>query len=494
MEKSNDSDSLTDEYTIEELERELDKDNYTNTKLYNYPLENKYDIKQCNDIDYGPYGSQWIHDIQKNDILDSKLVKRAKQYDKLRAVKLPEQRSQAWFGMRSNKITASDGGVVLGLNKYEGQYSFILKKTIGSTFKSNKFCYHGKKLEEIATMIYEYRMNVKVEEFGLMGHPKYDFLGASPDGICCRYKYDGKHKSKFVGRMLEIKCPFSRKIIKSGPIKDNICPIYYWIQVQLQLECCNLEECDFWQCDIREYNNREEFIKDTNLEEPFRSIKYGFEKGCLIQLIPKKRINDVLNKKYWDVVYEDAIFIYPPKIVMTPYDCDIWIADTISKLSSNPKYYNYIFDKVIYWRLEDSHCVTINRDRKWFAKNLPKMEQMWDYVLFFRKNKNKLDLLIKYIDNMKVKKNKEIMEFVDKLYNGKNVNIKKKSNKLFDNYMFIDNDKITKVEKRKVIKKKTINKKKNNIEAYMFIDDDKVTKKKLIKGKKNNIEGYMFID
>ena len=91
-------------------------------------------------------------------------------------------------------------------------------------------------------------MNVSTSEFGLIGHPKYSFLGASPDRICNHYKLDGIHKSKYVGRMLEIKCPLVRKIKMSGPIVDNICPIYYWIQVQLQLECCDLEECDFWQC------------------------------------------------------------------------------------------------------------------------------------------------------------------------------------------------------------------------------------------------------
>ena len=51
-------------------------------------------------------------------------------------------------------------------------------------------------------------MNVYIEEFGLIAHPVYDFLAASPDGICSPYKYNKKHISKYVGRMLEIKCPF----------------------------------------------------------------------------------------------------------------------------------------------------------------------------------------------------------------------------------------------------------------------------------------------
>tara|TARA_A100001015_G_C14893055_1_gene673244 strand:- start:796 stop:1179 length:384 start_codon:yes stop_codon:yes gene_type:complete len=65
-------------------------------------------------------------------------------------------------------------------------------------------------LEEPATMAYQYRMNVIVEEFGLMMHPKYSFLGASPDGIVNKYKLDGEHKTKYVGRMLYPKCPTCR--------------------------------------------------------------------------------------------------------------------------------------------------------------------------------------------------------------------------------------------------------------------------------------------
>ena len=93
------------------------------------------------------------------------------------------------------------------------------------------------------------------------------------------------------------------------------------------------------------------------------------------------------------MVYEDAIFIYPPKIEMTPYDCDMWVASTIAKLTSIPKYFDYVFDRVLYWRLENSHNVTIKRDREWFDKNLPIFEKSWKYVEFFREHKDKSKLL-----------------------------------------------------------------------------------------------------
>jgi putative phage-type endonuclease len=366
--------------------------------------------------EYGPFGSQWVHDEQVDDILDDILIVRSKKYDYLRAKILPIQGSKEWFEMRNKAITASDGGTVLGLNKYEPRYKFILKKCDLLPFESNKYCYHGKKFEQIATIIYEYRMNVKVDEFGLLIHPTIPFLGASPDGICNRFKHDTSHTSKYVGRMLEIKCPLTRQIIMTGSIKDNICPISYWIQVQLQLECCDLEECDFWQCNIREYINHREFIEDTDPLEPFRSKIYGFEKGCLIQLIPKKRMNEESNDHYWEIIYKDAKFIYPPKIEMTPHDCDIWTKKMLNVIKDDPEFIDFTLDKIIYWRLEKSKNVIINRDRTWFEENFKNFEKMWNYVLFFRSNIDKLDILVNYINSRTTKRTKDIMNIVDQLY------------------------------------------------------------------------------
>lgn len=373
------------------------------------------DVNLNKSIKLTPYGTQTIHDEQFDDMLDEVQQKMVMHFNNLRAIVSPDQRSEEWYKMRSDKITASDGGQVLGQNKYDQQFNFILKKTIGSSFKSNEACYHGKKFEQIATNIYEYRMNVRVDSFGLLAHPTIDFLGASPDGICNMFKYDGKHLSKYVGRMLEIKCPLVRKIIKSGDIINNICPIYYWIQVQLQLECCDLDECDFWQCDIREYNNREEFIIDTDQQFQFRSKTYGLEKGCLIQLMPNKMKNEPKGQKYNEIMYEEAIFLYPPKIEMDLMECDKWVNETVMNFGKNPQYNSYYIDRIIYWHLKDSHCVTINRDKGWFIDNLPKLKKMWDYVIFFRNNKDKLDLLQEYINSLSFKKNKDIMDVIEKL-------------------------------------------------------------------------------
>ncbi|AYV76950.1 MAG: YqaJ-like viral recombinase domain [Barrevirus sp.] len=524
-----------EEKDLEELEREIfnreepeeieeikddeeEEDEEDDGILYVYPSNPEFTPSKK--YYFEPKGTQWVHDKQVDDKITEREVKLSKQFDILRAIILPEQRSAKWFEMRDEKITASDGGTVLDVNPHEQQYKFILKKTIGLPFISNEFVYHGKKLEEIAILIYEYRMNIKCEAFGLIGHPKYKFLGASPDSIAGKYKLNGQHKSKYIGRMLEIKCPFVRKIKMDGPIIDHICPIYYWVQVQLQLECCDLEECDFWQCEIREYESREEFIADTMVSEPFRSKEWKMEKGCLIQLLPKEKMQQINDGDYNKVVWDDAFFIYPPRIEMTPYDCDLWIAQTMADLPKKPEYDKYFFDKVIYWKIVVSKNVVINRDRKWFADSLPLFEKMWSYVQFFRKNKDKLDLLIKYIDSRPRKKNKDIMGIVEKIYNVsdpdyktiiKNINdniVLMLNNRGFkedadsDEYMFVNTTEV-KVEPKRLAKVTGFQKQgkgtqDDDDDGYMFAEAPKksvtVAPKKIIPQKKQDDDDYMFSD
>ena len=427
QQKDDDEDSF--DLLIKSHSQSVSKLKVDNYKTYSYPMDGPYVVKKNTNVANGPYGTQHYHDEQVDDDVSSDVIRdNGIKFDKLRAIILPEQRSQAWFNMRNNKITASDGATALGLNPYQGRYSFIMKKVLLDGFKGNEACYHGKKYEEVATQIYEYRMNIQTEEFGLIGHKTYDYLGASPDRICGHYKLDNIHKTKYVGRMLEIKCPMRRKIKHDGEIIDNICPLYYWIQVQLQLECCDLDECDFWQCEIKEYTSRDYFIGDTDANEPFRSKYTGFEKSCLIELMPK--FKTYTETTFKDAVYDDATFIYPPKIEMTPYECDMWVSNTIADIPLNDKYKGYYVNRVVYWKLVTSNNVTIKRDKEWFNKMLPILKQTWDYVVFFRQNKKPFDEFMEYfnkettgynmdkLDKTKAKElDKKMMDYIDKLYN-----------------------------------------------------------------------------
>jgi len=373
---------------------------------------------------FGPFGSQWLHDIQvDDDVTKPEIVRRRLQFEKLNSIKYPAQRSPEWYTQRDGKITASDAGVVIGENKYEYPYKMIVKK-IRETFQNNEATYHGKKYEDIAKLIYEYRMNVLVHEFGMVEHPTIGCLGASPDGIVTPYKNDNIHLTELVGRMLEIKVPLSRQILKTGEVKGEICPIYYWDQVQLQLECCDLDECDFWQCTLLEYSSYESFFNDTCKSEPFRSKTTSFEKGVLIQLLPTDKIVKKTSPDYLKVVHEYAKFIHPPKIEMTPEDCQKWINEELSQLEkTNP---NYSLDRVVYWYLGVAHCELIKREKEWFESVKHKYTEMWNNITFVRSDQKYKTFILDIVDNITLNdkfkdkyieenKNKFIFKIIDSL-------------------------------------------------------------------------------
>jgi len=348
--------------------------------------------------------------IDTPQIIEEKTLERIeleRKFNKLKNIILPEQRSPEWFAMRNNKITASDAGMVLGLNKYEAQYQFVLNKVFGKEFLSNEFCYHGKKFEQVVTMYYEYANDVIVDEFGLLGHNTYSFLGASPDGIVSKYKRDNKTPTPLLGRMLEIKCPFRRKICYTGDIKGDICPIYYWCQVQLQLECCDLDECDFVQCVVEEYKTRQDFISDTHDTEYLSKIS-KLPRGIVIELLPKNLKENITD----NVIYDKTTFLYPPKIDLTIAELDEWVLEQLDNL---PK--DKILHRVIYWKFNEIACHLIKRDKIWFDENLDTFRLMWDYVEMCRSDPNIAEEFKNFVNSLSIKNNKKIMKKLDELYN-----------------------------------------------------------------------------
>ena len=353
-------------------------------------------------------------------ITDTEYKTRVDIFNKLRHIILPEQRSKEWFEMRNNKITASDCGAVLGENKYEPTFNFILKKVFGSTFETNNSCYHGKKFENVVTLMYEYNYDTVVDEFGLLGHPEHLFLGASPDGICGPYKRDGKTKSLLVGRMLEIKCPLFRKIKYEGEVKGEICPIYYWCQVQQQLECCNLDECDFVQCSIEEYKSREDFLNDSSFDtNEYLSLKSGFEKGALIELVPLKiGEDDIKDGRIADkIIFDNTSFIYQPKIDMTSKELDEWLLNEVDKISRRK---DVKLNRIIYWRILEKNCTLIMRDKEWFNQVLPTLKKIWNYVELLREDNDMSEKWKEYIDSLPKKMNEKIITYLDNLIKDKN--------------------------------------------------------------------------
>jgi putative phage-type endonuclease len=141
-----------------------------------------------------------------------------------------EQRSEEWFTARRERLTASDVATAIGMNPYSPRADLIWKKCGGKdTFKGNEATRYGQKWEDTAIKEYCKRYDDVAYEFGLIEHPFIPFLGGSPDGITAK------------GVVLEVKCPLKREII------PGVVPSYYLPQVQVVMQCCNLDVCHFIQ-------------------------------------------------------------------------------------------------------------------------------------------------------------------------------------------------------------------------------------------------------
>lgn len=344
--------------------------------------------------------------------LDDISLERKKIVDAIKELPQLEQKSKQWFEMRNSCITATAVSEILDESPYNTPTNVLFDKCgFPKDFILNKFVHHGNKFEEIVSLCYSYRNNVKVDEYGLVKHPEYDFIGASPDGICYDTLNTGKGKSKLVGRLIEIKCPYSRKIETEGDIDDGICPHYYYLQVHTQLHVTNLDECDFVQCKIEEYSSYEEFIADSDSEQNFISVSCKNEKGIIIQLLPKNKQNTP------DTIYE-AKYIYPPKINLTNAEYDQWLSNEFIRWPNNRLYNDYYIDRPIYWKMILFFPKLIKKTDYDFEKNIPTLKQFWKYVLLYRKYPNLFSDLTEYMkkNNLSRDKHEDTKEIFSKIH------------------------------------------------------------------------------
>jgi len=340
-----------------------------------------------------------VHDYASDKFTDKIHVMRKKRVAEIKKIPQHEQKTPPWYAQRNECLTATAIAIALDEDPYKYPAELLLEKCgKGEPFIENEYVHHGKKHEHNGTLFYSFRNNITVSEYGLIQHSKYSFIGASPDGICDQSCYNGTGISKLVGRLLEIKFPKTRKIQTEGDLDGDICPHQYYVQVQTQLFVTELDECDFLQGDMEEYESWNDFVADTHPSIPGLSKKTNLEKGCLIQLLPKKMIgrSDDLMCLY------NSKYIYQPKLHMTSEEIEKWIATEVIKFPSNALAKENMIDKIIYWRFARVTCHTIKKDANFFKTILPTLRQFWNYVLFYRKHPTELNKLVKYIKEVGV--------------------------------------------------------------------------------------------
>ena len=272
----------------------------------------------------------------------------------------PPQRTPEWYLFRHNLITASNIWKIFGtdanVNSIICEKCKPIKERTTSvdegleepSVNTMSTLHWGVKYEPVTAAIYEFRNKCLLGEFGCIQHRSVPCIGASPDGIVM----ECESNPALIGRMLEIKNVVNREI-------NGIPSMPYWIQMQIQMEVCDLEECDFVETLFKEY--------DDNQEEEFFNNKDKYEYNGVILYFIKRDHSETAPK-----------YVYMP--ICKTEDITVQsVNEWIDKQKQEHKEL-YVVYRRIYWYCHTFSCVLVHRSKEWYAAARPKIEATWAII------------------------------------------------------------------------------------------------------------------
>jgi putative phage-type endonuclease len=250
-----------------------------------------------------------------------------------------DQRTDAWHAQRGTMVTASEVSKVW--QTPASRLELLMKKlepvTRSETNPSNAIpaLVWGTRFEPVAKKIYEDTTGCEILDVGCCQHPVHTFLGASPDGLIVpRFADADPHR---YGRLVEFKCPMSRAR------KDEI-PSYYVHQMQMQMECTGIDECEYVEFRFKQVNFTEWQASTVT-------------KGVF-------------------AVNPDGKVVYKPD--------DALLHEWMPGLADDYQY--------LWWILTDIKKDFVSKDPTWLSDHLPELRAFWDDVERHRRDGTKPDL------------------------------------------------------------------------------------------------------
>tara|TARA_R110001592_G_scaffold154481_6_gene383447 strand:- start:729 stop:1391 length:663 start_codon:yes stop_codon:yes gene_type:complete len=152
--------------------------------------------------------------------------------------------------------------------------------------------------------------------------------------------------------MLEVKNIVNREI-NGIPKKE------YWIQMQIQMEVCNLNECDFLETRFIEYDCYNSFINDGD----FNTSETNNTKGIVICFIKN----------------EKPLYMYAPLYIQKE-EYEKWEATVLEE------HKHLVWLKNIYWKLDEISCVLVLRNKFWFNATKHMLTSVWDNIIYDRQH------------------------------------------------------------------------------------------------------------
>ncbi len=263
----------------------------------------------------------------------------------LRSIPQPDQRTDAWYAFRKTYITASSAWKVFGTQASVNQLIYDkcqppVVRERGGGVSIDSPLHWGQKYEQLSVMWYENEYGTKIGEFGCIPHPDLSCLAASPDGI------NVDPSNPRFGRMLEIKNVVSREI--TGIPKKE-----YWIQMQLQMAVCGLNECDFLETKFEEYETESDFLADGT----YTHSASGNLKGRIVHF----------------QVDGAPAYEYQP-LGLSKQDAEEWKSGVMARHTGDT------WAQDIYWRLDVISCVLVEFNERWMSAAAVELKAVWSII------------------------------------------------------------------------------------------------------------------
>ena len=287
-------------------------------------------------------GSTFIRRPPNVAIIDAKLAH-------IRAKPQPDQRTSEWYRFRHDLLTASNAWKAFESQACRNQLIYEKCKPLQLSQEKEYVntaspMHWGQKYEPVSRMIYEHLYKTTVADFGCLQHDVHAFLGASPDGI------NVDPASQRYGRMLEIKNIVNRDI--TGIPKKE-----YWIQMQLQMETADLNECDFLETQFSEEGEEGEGEEEANKSSSSNALMTG----TMLYFMKD-------GKPHYE---------YEP---IGSSETEAWFNAAMERNHA------HMWMKTIHWRLEKMSCVLVLRNKLWFQHAIRGLADLWQTVLQERRN------------------------------------------------------------------------------------------------------------
>jgi len=244
-----------------------------------------------------------------------------------------DQRTAAWHQKRGEMLTASEIYKALPDASPALKHEIIMSKLVPKPRTEGpgpRALVWGTRLEPVAKEIYcLYNGGIQIVDTTCIPHPKVSFLGASPDGILIT-----KDPEDFrYGKLIEIKCPISRDFDMETPIKNE-----YYHQMQLQMECTELDECEFVEFKFKDAN----YTAWMDSKAQYKGFYAVYEDGMRLKY---RDLGDTRDVATWRRELEEP---------------DKW--------------------DIVYWTLEKWQSKSVNHDKEWLSKNLESLTSVWETI------------------------------------------------------------------------------------------------------------------